>query len=104
MADSCKPPTLDSGGFWVRMHIYRIPENPVRELHKNHTPIPEPKVLFLVTIQECEMACVRCGHTLSVEARRLTLLLLPFLTSDITDVGLKSALSTFRKGARVLHL
>lgn len=50
------------------------------------------------------MACVRCGHTLSVEARRLTLLLLPFLTSDITDVGLKSAPSTFRKGARVLHL
>lgn len=50
------------------------------------------------------MVCVRCAHTVSVEASRLTLLLLLFLTSDITDVGLKSAPSTFRKGTRVLHL
>lgn len=88
----------------MRMHIYRIPENPVRELHKNHTPIPEPNVLFVVMIQECEMVCVRCAHTVSVEASRLTLLLLLFFTSDITDVGLKSAPSAFRKGTRVLHL
>lgn len=99
---SCKSPTLDSGGFRVRMHIYRIPENPVRDLHKNHTPVPEPNALLLVTIQEYEMVWVRCGHTVSVEATRLTLLLC--LTSDVTDVGLKSAPSTFRKGARVLHL